>query len=254
MFNVYNRMKKRYFLLDSLRGITLISMMVYHAVWDLVYIFGVKMPWYQSKWAFVWQQSICWTFILLSGFCWSLGGKKRKRALQVAGASVLISAVTLIFMPENRVLFGVLSAIGTGMFLMIPLDKVFRRINPYLGILAGFGIFIITREVNAGYLGFGSWRLWELPKEWYANLFTAYLGFPAADFWSTDYFSVIPWLFLYWTGYFLYIILEQMDFMKHLTGFRIKPLEVLGRHSLEIYMLHQPVIYGVLYLVFRLVD
>lgn len=242
--------KKRYYILDSLRGITLISMMLYHAVWDLVYIFGVDMPWYQSEAAFVWQQSICWTFILLSGFCWSMGRKKLKRALVVLGASVLISAVTLLFMPENRVLFGVLSAIGTGMLLMIPLDKVFRRINPYVGILVSAGLFVVTRGVNDGFLGFGDWRICALPEAWYANLFTAYLGFPAADFWSTDYFSVIPWLFLYWTGYFLYMIFEKADWLKYLAGFRIRSLEWIGRHSLILYMIHQPVIYGVLYVVF----
>lgn len=251
MFNVYNKMKKRYFLLDSLRGITLISMMLYHSVWDLVYIFGVRMPWYESEWAYVWQQSICWTFILLSGFCWSLGGKKLKRALQVIGASVLISAATVLFMPENRVLFGVLSAIGTGMFVMIPLDRVFRKVNPYLGALVSFGLFIITKNINYGYLGIGDWMFLELPKEWYSNLFTAYLGFPAGDFWSTDYFSVIPWVFLYWTGYFLYFIFNKLDLMKYLTAFRLKPLEWIGRHSLEIYMLHQPLIYGVLFVLFE---
>ena len=252
MFNVYNKMKKRYFLLDSLRGITLISMMLYHAVWDLVYIFGVRMPWYQSQWAYVWQQSICWTFILLSGFCWSLGGKKLKRALQVIGASVLISVVTVLFMPENRVLFGVLSAIGTGMLLMIPLERVFRKINPYLGAVVSFGLFILCKNVNSGYLGIGDWNILELPKEWYANFATAYIGFPASDFWSTDYFSVIPWLFLYWTGYFLYRIFKQQDLLLYLSRWHFKPLEWIGQHSLEIYLLHQPIIYGVLYVLFEM--
>lgn len=245
--------KKRYFLLDSLRGITLVSMMIYHAVWDLVYIFNCRVPWYHSDAAFIWQQSICCTFILLSGFCWSLGGKKIKRALQVIGASVLISAVTVLLMPDNKILFGVLSVIGTGMLVMIPLDQVFRKINPYWGMLVSFCLFIIMRKADVGYLGFGDWKLLRLPDEWYANLFTSYLGFPAADFWSTDYFPVIPWLFLYWTGYFWYRILEQGNWLNCLKGFRMRPLEVLGRHSLEIYLLHQPIIYGVLYVLFGIV-
>lgn len=242
---------KRYQLLDTIRGIMLVSMMIYHASWNLVYMYGVNWPWYHSKGAYLWQQSICWTFILLSGFCWSMGRQKLKRALTVFGASILISVVTILFMPENRVLFGVLSAIGTGMLVMIPLDKVFRKINPYPGVLLSFGLFVVTRNVNSGWLGFGDWKLLALPEEWYANLFTAYLGFPAANFWSTDYFSVIPWLFLYWTGYFLYIIFEKSGLLKHFTGIRIKPLEWIGRHSLILYLLHQPVIYGGLYVLFE---
>ena len=175
--------KKRYYLLDSLRGITLISMILYHAVWDLVYIFGVDLPWYRTQAAFVWQQSICWTFILLSGFCWSLGGKKLKRGLQVFGASVLISIVTLVAMPENRVLFGVLSLLGTAMLLMIPLERVFKKVSPVLGAVSSFGLFVLTRHVNDGYLGLGRKFSLVLPKEWYANGLTAYLGFPSSDFW-----------------------------------------------------------------------
>ena len=66
-------MKQRYFWFDNMRAIAMISMILYHGVWDLVYLYGVDFPWYEGKMAFLWQQSICWTFILLSGFCFSLG-------------------------------------------------------------------------------------------------------------------------------------------------------------------------------------
>ena len=41
--------------LDTLRGLTLISMMAYHACWDLVYLYGFDWAWYRSFWAYVWQ-------------------------------------------------------------------------------------------------------------------------------------------------------------------------------------------------------
>ena len=55
--------------LDTIRGITLLSMMLYHTCWDLVFLFGKKIPGYSGFGGYVWQQSICWTFILLAGFC-----------------------------------------------------------------------------------------------------------------------------------------------------------------------------------------
>lgn len=238
----------RYVILDSFRGVLLIIMILYHAIWDLVYIFGFHMPWFESEVAYIWQQAGCWGFILLSGFCWSLSRKKWKRGLTVFGASLVITIVTMIAMPENIILFGVLSAIGTAMLVMIPLDSWLQKLNPYIGALLTFGAFIITRNINSGTLGFESWEILTLPESWYANLFTAYLGFPAKDFWSSDYFSVFPWLFLYQTGYFLYHIVKRNDLWKYFTGPDIKPLEFLGRHSLLIYMLHQPVVYGILYI------
>ena len=118
----------RYHLLDGIRGIVLISMIVYHCSWNLVYIYGVKWPWYHGTGAYVWQQSICWTFILLSGFCWSMGRQHIKRGLLVFGGGLLVTAVTIAVMPQNRVVFGVLTCIGSCMLLMIPLEKLFRKL------------------------------------------------------------------------------------------------------------------------------
>ncbi len=229
-------------------------MILYHGIWDLVYIFGVDMPWYQTQAAYIWQQSICWTFILLSGFCWSLSRHNLRRGLLVFGSSVLISVVTCVAMPENRVLFGVLSLIGTCMLVLIPLEHIFRKISPYVGSFLSFLLFMVTRNINDGYVGIGPWVRMELPEEWYANLFSAYVGFPSADFWSTDYFSILPWIFLYVTGYFLYQVFRQSGFLHWLTGIRLKPLESIGRHSLILYLLHQPLLYGVLYVIFEIIQ
>ena len=53
-------------------------MISYHFLWDLVYLYNADIPWYKSHGAHIWQQSICWTFILLAGFSWHLGKKHMK--------------------------------------------------------------------------------------------------------------------------------------------------------------------------------
>lgn len=237
---------KRYRLLDSIRGLTLLSMIVYHAVWDLVYIFGVQLDWYGTQIGYVWQQSICWTFILLSGFCWSLGKKKLKRGLLVFVAGFVITTVTLLVMPENRVVFGVLTLLGSCMLLQILLEPVCKRCNSIVGMILAFFVFFLLRDMNSGRIGIAVWKSVEVPTNLYANLFTTFLGFPTRDFYSTDYFSVFPWYFLFLTGYFLYCFMQEREFLQRLPDIHIAPLEWLGKHSLIIYMLHQPVIYGVL--------
>ena len=243
-------MKTRYHLLDNLRGFTLISMMFYHAMYNLVYIYGVKALWYESNWAYMWQQSICWTFILLSGFCWSLGKRHLKRGLIVFALSWIITAITVMLMPTNRVIFGVLCLIGSAMLLMIPLDKILRKCNPYVGVIVALALFCLTKRVPEGYVGVGSWRLCQLPGSWYANYFTAYLGLPKGSFFSLDYFPLVPWIFLFVAGYFLYYIFVRRNWFYILEKQTIEPLAFLGRHSLIIYVLHQPIIYGLMYLWF----
>lgn len=235
--------KQRYALLDSIRGLTLINMVIYHAVWDLVYLSGFQWEWYHGIGAYVWQQSICWVFILLSGFCWPLGSKPLKRGGIVFAGGLIVSAVTIIFSPENKILFGILTLLGSCMLLMIPLDKWLRKIPASAGLLGSFFIFVLTRNVNTGYLGFGPWNPLQLPEHLYHGNLASYIGFTDRSFSSTDYFSLFPWLFLFITGYYAYHLFCNKPLVKSYLGKEVRPLSLLGRYSLEIYILHQPILY-----------
>ncbi len=234
----------RYHLLDGIRGIVLISMIAYHFSWNMVFMYGAKWSWYRSTGAYIWQQSICWTFIILSGFCWSMGKQPLKRGLMVFGGGLLVTAVTIAVMPQNRVVFGVLTCIGSCMLLLIPFDKILRKIPAEAGAVISFALFILTRNVNRGFLGFEAWKWLALPRLLYRNLLTAYIGMPPVNFFSTDYFSLFPWFFLFVTGYFLYKICKKYDLLRwKFLQVRIPVVDYLGKRSLLVYLLHQPIIY-----------
>lgn len=240
--------KIRYGLLDSLRGLVLISMILFHACWDLVYIFEKDFSWYRGTGAYIWQQSICWTFILLSGFCWSLGRKPGKRGLIIFLAGAVVSLVTVLFMPGDRVVFGVLTLIGSCMLIMIPLHKGLKHVPAGVGLIVCIVLFILTRNVNDGYLGFENLNLIKLPEILYEGQIMTFLGFTDPGFYSTDYFSLFPWFFLFLAGYFLYYIICAANDGKIMDKYcrqGVEPFSFLGKHSLLIYMLHQPVIYGI---------
>lgn len=242
--------KQRYYLLDSLRGFALINMIAYHALWDLVYIYGVEAYWYMGQGAYIWQQAICHTFIMLSGFCFALGKKHLKRGITVFAAGLIVSAVTFIFMPSSPVRFGILTCLGSCMLIMIPLSKLFKKVPAIIGAPVSLLLFILTRGCNWGKIGAFGIKFFELPDSWYANLFTAYLGFPSPSFTSSDYFSVFPWLFLFVFGYFLYKLFGEKEKVKAIMRKgKIPVLSFLGKHSLIVYMLHQPLIYGLCMLI-----
>lgn len=231
--------------LDTLRGMTLVSMMVYHACWDLVYLFRQDWAWYRSFGAHLWQQSICWTFILLSGYCFHLGHHRLRRGLLSLGGGALVSAVSQV--AGSPIHWGVLTLLGAAALLTIPLDPLLRRLPARAGLAGSFCLFFLLREVNQGYLGFEGAALLTLPADWYQNSLTALLGFPGPDFFSADYFSLLPWLFLFWTGYFLYRLRPEGEGREP----RLPLVTTLGRHSLAAYLLHQPLIYGVLWMFAR---
>ena len=242
----------RYALLDELRGLDLISMMLYHACWDLIYIFGIWINWYPALPGHIWQQSICWVFILLSGFCVPLGHHTLRRGAQVFGAGVLVTAVTLLFMPQDRVVFGVLTLLGSAMLITGLLEPWLQKVPAQVGLVISAVLFALTYHTQDGFWQLGPWHT-ALPRSWYANLFTAFFGFFPAGFFSTDYFPLLPWLFLFWAGYFVHRCVGRAR-MEPLRRSVCAPLGWLGRHSLVLYLLHQPVIYGVLsvwFLIFR---
>lgn len=218
-------------------------MILYHAAWDAVFIAGMEWEWYHGTGAFIWQQSICWTFIILSGFCLPLGRHPVRRGIEVFGAGLLVTAVTVIFMPENRVVFGVLTLLGSCMILTGLLNRLLRKVPPGVGLLGSILLFWLTRWVSDGMIGIKGIFFLPLPQLLYKGLGMTFLGFTESGFMSTDYFPMLPWYFLFLAGYFVCRICQRMGFRGRWWTWNIPPFGWMGRHSLVIYLLHQPVLY-----------
>ena len=131
----------RYRLLDTLRGISVVSMILFHACWDLVNLYHFDWPWFQGTAGHVWQQSICWAFILISGFCMGLkkedssGFASCKRGLILLAAGILVTVSTFLFTPESPIIFGVLFFLGCAMLLTTALMPLLRNCSGKTGLL-----------------------------------------------------------------------------------------------------------------------
>ena len=182
----------RYHALDTLRGLLLLNMVLYHALYDVVFIKGVPLPWYTGPVGYVWQQAICWGFILLSGFCFRFSHHPLRHGLTVLGAGVLVSLVTALVMPSQMILYGVLWLLGLGGLIQCATWWVWDRLHlpPYpgwLGLVIFALLFFLTRGVPQGYLGFEGLRLCTLPAWLYQSPWLALVGLPGPGFWSSDY-------------------------------------------------------------------
>ena len=237
--------RPHYGLLDTVRGVCILSMVAYHGMYDLVDIFGLPSAWYTGLPGYIWQQSICWTFILLSGMCWQLSRRHVKRGLLLVGCGAAITLITWLVMPSQRILYGVLNLLGLSALLLIPLDKLFRKVPAWAGLGGALLLFALTKNVSRGSLGFEGLVLCPLPEWLYATDLFAVVGFPSPGFWSTDYFPLLPWFFLFCAGYFLWSLLDKSPRAKELLRPGLRPLSFLGRHSLVIYLIHQPALMAV---------
>lgn len=236
-----NRKTERFFLIDGIRGIAVLNMVFYHLLWDLVYILGLRLPWFHSAAAQLWQQAICHSFILISGFCFYLSKNSLKNALVLLVFGSAVTVVTLLFSPSSAIYFGVLFFLGAATLIAIPLRPLLLKMHSLLGGGLALILFVLTKSINSRSLLFGAIRL---PSFVYKNMLTAFLGFPPRSFFSSDYFSLLPWFFLFLLGFFVAKGLLGRGNPPKFLYFRLGFFEWLGRYSLIIYMLHQPLLYG----------
>lgn len=240
----------RLWAVDALRGLALLNMLVYHGMYDWVYVFGHASGWYDigSAGCHLWQQYICWSFLLLSGFSFGLARRPLKNGLIVAGCAAVLTLVTLTVMPSERILFGVLHLNACAVLLTCLLRPVLERIPALPGLGVSALLFALTNQLPYGYLGFEGWHLLALPQNLYrANLF--WLGLPdLSRFYSADYFPLLPWLFLFWCGWYGYRLLRDRLRAPQPAPEALGPLCLVGRNTLLVYMLHQPILFGVLWI------
>lgn len=229
--------------LDTLRGITIVSMVVYHACFDMVYLFGGDMPWFSEKWTYYWQQSICITFILFAGVASTLSHSNFKRGCGLFVAAILMSIVSFMVVPEEIIVFGILHFMGIACILTAILQVPLSKIKPIIGFVVCVLLFTICKQLPNGYLGFFDIHLIKLPEKLYTVQFLSLIGLPTPSFFSGDYFPVFPWLFLFWAGFFFWKAVGHKLRGNVSMHIRLPFFTMFGRHSLLIYLLHQPFLY-----------
>ncbi len=233
----------RYYLIDSLRGFWIINMVVFHFLYDLFVIFYPN-NWIESPVVHIWERFICSSFILISGISFNFSKNAFKRGILLNIYGFIITAVTVLVIPNQAIWFGILNLLGCSMLILQALRAYAEKTPPFLGAVLSFLTFSILYGVPNGYIGFLGLRIFELPKILYSSKYLAFLGVPSADFHSTDYFPIIPWIFLFFTGFFVWKAFKNLKFDSFFKA-KIPVLDVIGRKSIWIYIIHQPVIMGI---------
>ncbi len=241
--------KKRIELLDELRGFAIIAMIIHHTFLDIGFFLGLS--WGEeifNKLSVL--QPLFWAiFIIISGICSRLSRNTVKRGLIVLAAGFGVTLVTAVLMPlfgitGAEIYFGILHCLGSCMIITGLLMPLIKRINPIVGMIGCAVLFAVFYSVSAGSLLFGLIKLPEVNT----NLL-APLGVYGKDFYSADYFGIIPWLFMFLFGAFLGKYAADGAFPKWSYKKRCKPFAFVGRNSLWFYLAHQPIIYAILFII-----
>ncbi len=228
-------MKKRIWELDAFRGLCILGMVLVHFVYDLSVLYQL-VDWHLPQWFHFLQQWGNVFFLLLSGICVTLGTHHVRRGLVVFAAGMLCTLVTAaawkldIFSREMCIWFGVLHCLGACMLLW----SLFRRLPSWL--LGALGLVMVLVGL---YLDGVS----PVDHPWLVPL-----GITYPDFACADYFPLLPNLgFFLWgavLGRLVYGKKESLLPRVDQKNIFIRILLFFGKHSLVIYLVHQPLIAG----------
>lgn len=245
--------KKRVYLLDEIRGLCILLMVAYHATFDFVYFFNIDIPIFHARFFDFAQPFVAGIFIFISGIACRFSKNNLKRGALVLGLAAVVSLVTWIMYRDQFIIFGILHLLGLCMIVFALARPLLDKLHPVGAAVVFALLFAFTLGVKNGHIGFPPLSL-EMPRELYRSGIMTALGFSAPSFASFDYFPVLPWMPLFLCGscvgvYFAGGHLPAFFYQKH-AGW----LCAVGKRTLIIYMLHQPVVYGVMWLLFKVVS
>lgn len=235
---------------DELRGFMIVNVILYHLFYDLTYIFDVTILWFESPLAYFWQKIISCSLIFISGACSYYSRNNIRRGIGILFYALLLTLTTYILMPKMIVIFGILHCLGMSIILFAFIKPILYKVPIPIGMLVSFALFIITYKLSDGYIGIDSWNI-ILPNEMYMTPYLFMFGFPSNTFFSSDYFPMLPYFFMFICGSYMGILAKNNCLPEYMYNVHFKIFTYIGKNSIWIYLLHQPIIYFLLWFYFK---
>lgn len=231
---------KRYDLLDALRGTAVVLMIAFHFCYDLNYFGLAQFDLYTAPFWLHARTFIVTMFVTIAGISLYIANQKGvgrgfwKRAGLLLLCSTLISVSTWFLFQASWIFFGVLHFMLVGSLLAVPFIHKGIIINLVLGV-----VLIIMGNTL-------SFSLFDQP-------FLQWFGLMTHKPFTEDYVPLLPWLGVLLVGMWLGSLWVKNPLLHHNLTKKIGyPLLWLGRHSLFVYMVHQPILFGLFWVVLSL--
>ncbi|MEP2978803.1 MAG: heparan-alpha-glucosaminide N-acetyltransferase [Lentilitoribacter sp.] len=240
---------KRLYLIDYARGWAIIAMAIFHFTWDLEF-FGFVEPGLTST--FEWKtfaRCIASSFLFLAGISLILGHDPVvrvksfiNRMIWLVSAAAVISAATFYAMPNAPIFFGILHSIAAASIIGLSL----RKLPPVLLVLLAVLVFLAPFYLRS--------EIFDTPILWWVGLNA---NIPR----SNDYVPILPWLAPFLIGMAVAKHSKTKGWFTELSDRQSPPnnifyktLSFVGRHSLATYLLHQPILLGLVWLAAQILN
>jgi uncharacterized membrane protein len=212
---------KRANYLDALRGLAVLWMILFHTAYDLKFFRLLNWDFAHGFW-YAFPRVIAFTFLFCVGASLNFVHKPRpnwkaisKRSVKLGAAALLISVSTYLIFPQQWIYFGTLHCIFIGSLLGVFFVNN-RRLTASVLILILMAQYILGYDIR-----------------WVSSI----LEKP-----SIDFIPIYPWFWAILFGIILEPYLSRVRLLSQMKPQKF--LNFLGQHSLKIYLIHQPLIFG----------
>ena len=236
-------MPKRILWIDVIRGISILAMITFHFAFDLMYFGFAKSDLiYQPDWR-LFERMIAFSFLFIAGLSLSITHRSWinwksffRRYGVTAICAVLISIVTYILFNNDMIRFGILHAISVSGLVGLLLLKLNSLSLFFLAVLLFLLNLFIPQPLEGDY--FWQWLIYtnETPH-------------------SLDYRPIIPWITPFILGMASYQLFKKWGLLETSNTIIYRELSILswlGRNSLIIYLIHQPILFGGFFLFLKI--
>lgn len=253
LFQKYTPSKPKYppriAFLDEVRGLCVFLMVIYHALYTFGYLLNAAV----ARRLFVFfapvEPLFSGAFIFLCGLCCVLSHSNLRRGGVLALVAAGVSVVMAWLFPARPIWFGVLHLLSACILLYAALARPLRHVPTAAGLAVCAVLFILClglpAEEGHGAFGIpGVWQ-WPVPEALVRCPWLYPLGLGRIPGAQADYFPLFPWMFCFFAGSFAGRPIAAGRTPSWMTPLHLPPLAFLGRHALAVYLLHQPLIFGI---------
>lgn len=237
-------------LLDLLRGVALIYVMLYHLLYDLIFFGGMDLQFFFADWWEMVHQLFLIILFGVSGICAGFSKNVLKRGATLFLMGELLTIGTAIFIPDNIIVFGVLSCFGAIML-------IYGVISPLIKKLPNIAVFVVFALLAVVFFDFARnetlfFVFTKIKLDLPDNINYLYpIGITSKGFYSADYFPLVPYGFIFLSGTAFSDYVKSGQLPKFFYKVKLPVINFLGRHSLWAYIIHQPVFMLITYIIFN---
>ncbi len=225
--------------IDTLRGLAIVAMIVYHFVFDLRFFGIVRADFENDAFWLGYRALVLSTFLLLVGTSLVLArqfnvptARFARRVAVIALCALAATIGSYAIFPERFIYFGILHCIAVASVLARPLAG-----RPALAVALGVAAIVAGLAVS---------------HPFFDTRATSWLGFNTVKPATEDFVPLFPWIGVVLLGIGAGHELLRREFAPIAPLARApQALRWLGRHSLAVYMVHQPLLLGILWLFLR---